>query len=280
MPGLRDLLKKKDKIEKDAPPADASNLAVPEFKFMRTTTESEEIIQPPSDPEDHPEQSTLSPRKSRDKSKERKHHLPFRKSANADVTKDPTAVQEQSLPTRPKEERRFSARLNFHKHSTSRSPSADSSVLPQDLPDAPEAVGPTGLDGGDKNEQREANQQREAQWEKRATILAQSNPLLEQEKARQAEEAAEKERQSQGRNKKGRSRSPSISDKRGDDDIQEAIRLHEMGELKLSTDMFGRLADPGGANNALAQVLYGLAVRHGWVSITITIYSGHGDDRS
>nr|POF26351.1 hypothetical protein CFP56_22500 [Quercus suber] len=28
--------------------------------------------------------------------------------------------------------------------------------------------------------------------------------------------------------------------------------------------MFGRLADPKGANNALAQVLYGLALRHGW----------------
>ncbi|OJJ98236.1 tetratricopeptide repeat protein [Aspergillus brunneoviolaceus CBS 621.78] len=28
--------------------------------------------------------------------------------------------------------------------------------------------------------------------------------------------------------------------------------------------MFGRLADPEGANNALSQVLYGLALRHGW----------------
>jgi TPR repeat protein len=28
--------------------------------------------------------------------------------------------------------------------------------------------------------------------------------------------------------------------------------------------MFGRLADPDGPNNALAQVLYGLALRHGW----------------
>lgn len=28
--------------------------------------------------------------------------------------------------------------------------------------------------------------------------------------------------------------------------------------------MFGKLADPLGANNALAQVLYGLALRHGW----------------
>jgi TPR repeat protein len=28
--------------------------------------------------------------------------------------------------------------------------------------------------------------------------------------------------------------------------------------------MFGRLADPSGPNNPLAQVLYGLALRHGW----------------
>ncbi|KAF2754080.1 HCP-like protein [Pseudovirgaria hyperparasitica] len=28
--------------------------------------------------------------------------------------------------------------------------------------------------------------------------------------------------------------------------------------------MFGKLADPKGANNALSQVLYGLALRHGW----------------
>ena len=32
-------------------------------------------------------------------------------------------------------------------------------------------------------------------------------------------------------------------------------------DLKQSTAMFGRLADPNGANNALSQVLYGLALR-------------------
>jgi hypothetical protein len=49
-----------------------------------------------------------------------------------------------------------------------------------------------------------------------------------------------------------------------DSDIQEAIRLHEEGSLDESTRMFGRLADPDGANNPLSQVLYGLALRHGW----------------
>lgn len=260
MPGLKDLLKKKDKIAQDDQPAQSSSLNVPEFKFMRTTTESEEVIQPPSDPDEPREKENSSPRKSGDKSKERKHHLGFRRSANGDVTRDPTAVQEQQLPVRTKEERRFSGRLHFHRPSHSRSTSADSSAnLPQDLPDAPTAVGPQGTDGDDAEGQKEVNQQREAQWEKRATILAQSNPMLDQQKLQQEQTSPKKPER-----RKARSRSPSISDKRGDDDIQEAIRLHEIGELKLSTDMFGRLGDPTGANNALAQVLYGLALRHGW----------------
>jgi hypothetical protein len=40
--------------------------------------------------------------------------------------------------------------------------------------------------------------------------------------------------------------------------------LHEAGEYECSTAMFGRLADPKGPNNPLSQVLYGLALRHGW----------------
>ncbi|PWW79191.1 HCP-like protein [Tuber magnatum] len=35
-------------------------------------------------------------------------------------------------------------------------------------------------------------------------------------------------------------------------------------ELGKSTAIFGRLADPKGPNNPLSQVLYGLALRHGW----------------
>lgn len=36
---------------------------------------------------------------------------------------------------------------------------------------------------------------------------------------------------------------------------------HRASDLSRSTEMFGRLADPNGANNALSQVLYGLALR-------------------
>ena len=104
--------------------------------------------------------------------------------------------------------------------------------------------------------------QREAQWERRATILAQSNSLVDQEAQSQAQEHMPQEK---GRPRsKSRSKSRSLSNKRSDENIQEAIRLHEIGELGLSTAMFGRLGDPQGQNNALAQVLYGLALRHGW----------------
>ncbi|KAK6342909.1 hypothetical protein TWF718_008289 [Orbilia javanica] len=61
-----------------------------------------------------------------------------------------------------------------------------------------------------------------------------------------------------------RERSRSFSDQGTDKDIQEAIRLHEAGDLENSTKLFRQLADPQGANNPLSQVLYGLALRHGW----------------
>lgn len=52
----------------------------------------------------------------------------------------------------------------------------------------------------------------------------------------------------------------SVSSAKGDENIQEAIRLHESGDLVNSTAMFGRLAD----GNAMAQIMFGLALRHGW----------------
>jgi hypothetical protein len=109
----------------------------------------------------------------------------------------------------------------------------------------------------------------ESQWEKRATILAQEN-----EKHRSApttpirSPSAEFAEMHLGDDptkwaSRDRSRSPKgqVSSKAIDDDIQEAIRLHEEGDLERSTVIFGRLADPKGANNPLSQVLYGLALR-------------------
>ncbi len=252
MPGLKDLLKKKEKIANDETPSQPGNLDVPEFKFIRSSTGMEELIEIPSYT-DTPEYSASKKEDKRPQSSsELKHKFHFRKSSNADVTKDPTAVVgSRELPTRSKEEKRLSGKLHFRK--ASRSPSAESSShLPTDLPDAPAAVEPIRPNTPGDAPEKTLNEQREAQWEERATILAQTNPILESE------------RQNVHERKADQSRSPSISDKRGDENIQEAIRLHEIGELSLSTAMFGRLGNPNGANNALDQVLYGLALRHGW----------------
>lgn len=89
----------------------------------------------------------------------------------------------------------------------------------------------------------------EAQWEKRATMLAGQN-----NRARSNSRPGTPSDSSRGEER-------AVSSQQIDQDIQEAIRLHEEGKLELSTRMFGRLADPQGANNPLSQVLYGLALR-------------------
>jgi hypothetical protein len=45
------------------------------------------------------------------------------------------------------------------------------------------------------------------------------------------------------------------------EELLERLTLAIAIDLERSTAMFGRLADPHGANNALSQVLYGLALR-------------------
>jgi aminopeptidase N len=107
----------------------------------------------------------------------------------------------------------------------------------------------------------------EREWENRATILAQRN---EQALHRSASitpspsgeniDPFDKHAASQSLQKHKNSEGV-VSSKAIDDNIQDAIRLHEEGQLELSTQMFGRLADPNGANNPLSQVLYGLALR-------------------
>lgn len=263
MTGLRDLLKKKESIAKEQQDSKPAQLAIPEFKIIRTTTESEEIIEPPDFSDDEAPVST----KAKEQKKEHRRTLGFRRWSHVTQTKDPTVSRSSleseegeksnALPVRPKDERRLSERLHLGGRSRSKSSDASSSHLPEDLPAAPDSVAiPTiAIDGADDERSKADQARKEARWEKRATILASSNKLLEEEQQRQA--------QAQDR-PPSRDRSPSISDQRGDENIQEAIRLHEAGDLEASTQMFGRLANPKGANNALSQVLYGLALRHGW----------------
>ncbi len=261
MTGLKHLLKKKEKVDEQKPLVveRSGNLDVPEFKCIRTTTESEEVIQPPSYPgdDDQDSQTKGSPRKEK-----KRPQLGFRRSTNNvshtrngsgdSLASQPTEKSEQQLPVRPKTERKLSERFHLHRDRPRSVSTASSSHLPDDLPEAPAAT-PAPAREGEKvvQEERDVKEHREAQWEKRATILAHSNPSLLEDHQEQRQE-------------KTRSHSPSITDHAGDETIQEAIRLHELGDLTPSTAMFGRLASPSGPNNALAQVLYGLALRHGW----------------
>lgn len=85
----------------------------------------------------------------------------------------------------------------------------------------------------------------EAAWESRAAALATaSSPIDPQPRPKSSHSA--------------------VAIKDSDDQVGEAIRLHECGDLAASTAMFGRLAEPSGFNNPLSQVMYGLALRHGW----------------
>lgn len=111
--------------------------------------------------------------------------------------------------------------------------------MPQDLP----AISSEG--GGD------------AAWEERATILARENEKNRSRPGTPFQEDAPDLAQL----KLGERTDGAVSSAGIDDNIQEAIRLHEAGDLEKATTMFGRLADPKGQNNALSQVLYALALR-------------------
>lgn len=289
MNGLKDLLKKKESLSnnKDAPPQPINNkpgnLDVPEFRIIRTTTESEEVIEPPAfDGDDDHKAATAQGAPEKEHKRERRRTLFGRsRSASTANDKNTTTTQRtlldsdvgggaQTLGVRPKNERRLSERLHIG-GGRSRSKSTDTSThLPENLPAAPDAVSVPAIrvDGTDEGN-KYANAQREAQWEKRATILASSTSLLDNSRPNNGnsnndERTGRPLDSNMAIHPATRDRSRSISDRAGDSNIQEAIRLHEAGDLTNSTHMFGQLADPKGANNALSQVLYGLALRHGW----------------
>ncbi|KAI6900689.1 hypothetical protein KC348_g16748, partial [Hortaea werneckii] len=169
MPGLKDFLRKKEEIAQETrvPPADDGHLtAPPGFRFVRTTTESEEQLQPPGSPED--EKTEAQARTSEADTKDA-------------VSPSPEPAEKgnsQQLPVRPKSERRLSDRLSLRRD-RSRSASAETSpLMPDNLPEAPAtAAVPSGTLQGTSDEVKHEKETREAQWEKRATLLAQSNKL-------------------------------------------------------------------------------------------------------
>lgn len=143
--GLKDLLKKRDKTREDTNPAHDS---VPEYPssnitFMRSDTNTQEIIQPPTF-RDH-----SLPNPTEDSHDTSKRLSRFRSPSNASTVSKASS----------KGEKRLSARL--HRRSHSRDSSSHSTNVPADLPVI--------NDGDDENEDKEAK------WEERATILAQQN---------------------------------------------------------------------------------------------------------
>ncbi|OBT42993.1 hypothetical protein VE00_07201 [Pseudogymnoascus sp. WSF 3629] len=244
---LADLLKRKDKEKEKRPSSPVSSPSNPEFAFHRPT----------SPPPDYTNTSTNPPTPS-PPPEPRRNRLslsPFSRPRANSATSSNSASFTTAADPENRTRRRLSARLHLRRD-------VSSSNIPTDLPAID--VASDAAEGDDQTE-------RERQWEKRATLLARSNGAIIRSASGSPERGVgsllatagvgmgqtlgqELRRESVG----------VVGDKRADDNIQEAIRLHEEGSLEEATRMFGRLADPGGENNALSQVLYGLALRHGW----------------
>ena len=245
---LKDLLKKNEKIKKDITPSVASpsesDPIAEGFTFLRSDTNTQELISPPTFTNEVAESSP-----SKNEHRLSSHFSRLRSSSDA-------SARSAHSKTSPKSERRLSQRLHLNR---SRTPSSSSVNVPTDLPDIQDVA----VQGEEK----------EAQWEERATILAKGNPnnrpvsLGGQPKDITSEQKLHQNRFSQeippGPEQEASLQSEtsrSVSSAKGDENIQEAIRLHESGDLINSTAMFGRLAD----SNAMAQIMFGLALRHGW----------------
>jgi hypothetical protein len=237
--GLRDKFKKNEGSENEG----AAGQSTPEFTFIRTDTYTQEVIHPPSGNGNNEDSGAFLSADPKSGSRPRRSLDVFRSSRSRSASASSSGQGSGA--------KRLSQRLHL-----SRSPSSSENV-PQDLP---EIVMP---EGGDEDKDGTT----ESQWEKRATLLAREN---------------EKNRSRPGTPVHGSSSAPPViphlrfSTQSGgdapapkavppqavDEDIQEAIRLHEEGKLEESTALFGRLADPKGTNNPLSQVLYGLALRY------------------
>ncbi|KAG5976833.1 hypothetical protein E4U55_007165 [Claviceps digitariae] len=246
----KEATRKLDGAQADAD-ADAVAANTAEFRFIRTDTASQEIIQPPDNGHGG-NQNLLSPKPS---------VRSLRPSLDVFLSSRDRSGSVSSQ-TSHSSKRRLSERLHL-----SRSPGSSEHV-PQNLPE----ITTTSTDPADQS-----------QWEKRATMLVGQNlartgsitittsttassPRTGRIPASMSDGVSRMSLADDSSRPRSSSASPSlspvaVSSKAIDEDIQEAIRLHEEGSLAESTKLFGRLADPQGANNPLSQVLYGLALR-------------------
>lgn len=220
MMNLSHLLKKKDKTKDEV--ASPTSLHAPQFTFLRTTTTTQEAIDPPSFPGDPPT-PLLAPEP---------------QGVFGRLRRLSSASAHSHSGTEDGKQKK-AERLHF-----GRNKSSTSVNVPDNLPD----IGGDGVARTVEDEEK---------WEKRATILVTGGALNQGTSAPSTPGFEITSPVSSG----GK---PSANPSADEADIQEAIRLHEKGNLEASTALFGRLADPNGANNALAQVLYGLALRHAW----------------
>ena len=246
---LKDILKKKEKIKENAAPSMVStsepNPMAEGFTFLRSDTNTQELIQPPSFTSE-----SIEPAPPKNQKRLSSHFSRLRNTSDASIHSTQTRVSAKS-------EKRLSQRLHLNR---SRTPSSSSVNVPTDLPEIQDLA----IRG----------EETEARWEERATMLAKGNPNnkpgpLEngQSKGETAEDKFYQEGFPQERPpdpQEGLIARPgvtrSVSSAKADENIQEAIRLHELGDLTNSTAMFGRLAD----SSAMAQIMFGLALRHGW----------------
>ncbi|PYH81671.1 HCP-like protein [Aspergillus uvarum CBS 121591] len=257
-------------------PVSSNNPTVPQFTFIRTDTTTQEVIRPPAFDGDAPDPAPPPPTESLSAvspppSHHRKSLNPFRRS------RAPSQSSGVTSPPRARGEGRLSHLLHLDRSGGgggggsggggwSRSSSSSSVNIPPDLPRIITSGGGGGGGGGKGGDTAAAREDVEAEWERRATVLVQRNPQFAACLSPTGSTAPTGFGMDGAVASRSRSSSCSrrINDPAGDVNIQEAIRLHEAGDLERSTEMFGRLADPEGANNALSQVLYGLALRHGW----------------
>lgn len=258
--GLRDFIRKKDGLgEGDATYSETLNkLAGPEFTFIRSDTNTHEIIYPPNHPTTarflSAQEAGSAPSRSR-----RSLDI-FRPRSRGNSTSSGLGDSDGEGDGHGKKvHRRLSHRLGLHHHTP-----RTSEYVPEDLPQ----INVTGTpDGPTTKENKEAYEQ---QWEKRATILATTNEQRQRSRSTSASASPSVASLISGPENAASSSNPYnsppkpggvVSSATIDRDIQEAIRLHEEGELEASTELFKRLANPYGANNPLSQVLYGLALR-------------------
>ena len=147
MTGLRDLLKKKDKLKHDQNEGNSPQNLLPEVTIMRSDTNTQEILNPPSFPLEG--DNTIF----RDKASALGNRPLHERSSSA------TSKSSRSSHG----ERKLSSVFHFRSHSRDKYGSEN---VPGDLPSI----------GGDSAVDSEDSA---AQWEKRATMLAQGSANLE-----------------------------------------------------------------------------------------------------